>query len=115
MGIITGRRSELVARRASELGIDPLIQGSDNKAKALKAILDNTGLTASEIAYMGDDSPDLPVLLQVGLSASVPQGHPDTRNEAHVVTGTSGGFGAVRELTDFILKAQGRYNEPGSQ
>ncbi len=106
VGIITGRKSNIVSKRAADLGIDILYQGREDKIDVLREIIANTGIDANAIAYAGDDLPDLPVLQAVGLSFSVPGGHPDVIDAVHVVTTRSGGEGAVREVTDFILNAQ---------
>jgi 3-deoxy-D-manno-octulosonate 8-phosphate phosphatase (KDO 8-P phosphatase) len=72
-------------------------------------LLETTGRTAEQCGYVGDDVIDLPVLLQVAFAASVPNGHPEVRARVHYVTRAHGGRGAVRELCDFILRAQGAY------
>ena len=106
VGIITGRESNIVTNRASDLGIDILYQGREDKIDALREIIANTGIPADAIAYAGDDLPDLPVLRAVGLSFSVPGAHPDLKSAVNAITTRSGGEGAVREITDFILSSQ---------
>ena len=103
VGIITGRKSTIVTNRASDLGIDILYQGREDKIDVLTEIIATTGITADAIAYAGDDLPDLPVLQAVGLSFSVPGAHPDLKGAVNVITTRPGGEGAVREITDFIL------------
>ena len=109
VGIITGRNSALLEKRASDLGIELLYQGREDKLQALKEIMASTGLESGQICYVGDDLPDLPVLEAVGLGFSVPQGHPDITAAADAVTENAGGMGAVREITDFLLKSQNKY------
>ena len=106
VGIITGRESNVVTKRAADLGIDILYQGREDKIDVLKEIITNKGIEAHAIAYAGDDLPDLPVLQAVGLSFSVPGAHPDIKGAVNAITTRCGGEGAVREITDFILNAQ---------
>ena len=106
VGIITGRESNIVTKRAADLGIDILYQGREDKIDVLKEIITNKGIEAHAIAYAGDDLPDLPVLQAVGLSFSVPGAHPDVKGAVNAITTRCGGEGAVREITDFILNAQ---------
>ena len=106
VGIITGRKSTIVTNRASDLGIDILYQGREDKIDVLTEIIATTGITADAIAYAGDDLPDLPVLQAVGLSFSVPGAHPDLKGAVNAITTRPGGEGAVREITDFILSSQ---------
>lgn len=109
VGIITGRSSELVARRAGDLGIHLLIQGREDKFIALNEMLEHFACPLSNIAFMGDDYPDLTVMTKVGLSISVPNGHPELLARAHFITKRHGGTGAVREVCDLIMQAQGTY------
>ena len=106
VGIITGRNSNIVTRRAADLGIDILYQGREDKIDVLREISANTEIELDAIAYAGDDLPDLPVLQAVGLSFSVPGGHLEVKEAVHAITTRSGGEGAVREITDFILATQ---------
>ncbi|MFC5429559.1 KdsC family phosphatase [Paraburkholderia denitrificans] len=107
--IITGRRSEIVAVRAKELRITHLYQGVEDKRVAFAQLLAETGLTAQECGYMGDDWPDLAVMLQCGFAAAPANAHADVLARAHWVAAAHGGHGAVREVTDMILRAQNRY------
>ena len=109
VGIITGRSSDLLARRASELGIEILYQGQSDKVAALQDALKRIDSSADCVAMVGDDFPDLPVMRLVGLGVAVANAHPDVATRAEVLTERSGGTGAVREATDFILQAQGKY------
>jgi 3-deoxy-D-manno-octulosonate 8-phosphate phosphatase (KDO 8-P phosphatase) len=127
VGIITGRRSELVARRANDLGISLLIQGREDKWVALQeALNDKTRFeqppTAETIAFMGDDWPDLSVMCRVGLALTVINAHPSVAERAHWQSRLRGGEGAVREACDLIMQAQGtfapalaRYLSPSTQ
>lgn len=108
VAIITGRRSDLVARRAAELGLEHLVQGREDKLQALEALCAGLGICLEETAYMGDDLPDLAALRRAGLGISVPNGHPFVVRHADWCTERSGGSGAVREACDLILLAQGR-------
>ena len=109
VGIITGRKSNIVTNRASDLGIDILYQGREDKIDALREIIANTGIPADAIAYAGYDLPDLPVLQAVRLSFSVPGAHPELKSAVNAITTRSGGEGAVREITDFILSSQANH------
>jgi 3-deoxy-D-manno-octulosonate 8-phosphate phosphatase (KDO 8-P phosphatase) len=107
--IISARKSDIVARRAADLGIRHVFQGVHDKRAAFDELLSQAALTAQECGFIGDDVIDLPILLRVGFAASVPNGHVEVRNRVHFVTQAVGGNGAVRELCDFILRAQGNY------
>jgi 3-deoxy-D-manno-octulosonate 8-phosphate phosphatase (KDO 8-P phosphatase) len=111
VGIITGRQSVLVEKRAADLGIEILYQGREDKLDVLTEISEHREIAMEHICYVGDDFPDLPVLTAVGLSFSVPQGHSDIKSSVDAITSTSGGMGAVREITDYLLKAQNKYYE----
>lgn len=108
VAIITGRRSELVQRRARELGItDLLLQGREDKLEALDTLLEGLGLPREAVAYCGDDLPDLPAILSVGLGIAPSNAHPAVRERARWITAARGGEGAVREITDRLMHAQG--------
>ncbi len=109
IGIITGRNSPTVAKRASDLDIEIVYMGRQDKINVLNEIKSAHGFSDDEICYGGDDHPDLPVLESVGLSFSVPAAHADILSRVHCVTEKQGGFGAVREITDFLLTARGDY------
>ena len=108
VGIVTSRQSPLVQRRARELGLAHLRQGCADKRTALEALLAETGLAADAVAYVGDDVIDLPAMRRVGLAIAVADAHPELRARAHWTTGRPGGRGAVREVCDLLLAAQGR-------
>jgi 3-deoxy-D-manno-octulosonate 8-phosphate phosphatase (KDO 8-P phosphatase) len=107
--IISARQSEIVAKRAGDLGIQHVFQGVHDKRTAFQQLLAHTGSAPQACGFVGDDVIDLPILLQCGFAASVPNGHPEVRSRVHYVTTASGGRGAARELCDFILRAQGNY------
>ena len=107
VAVITGRKSKIVEHRMADLGVSHLYQGSRDKLTVFSTLLHTIGLTADQVAYVGDDLPDLPVLRQVGLAIAVQNAHPFVREHCHWVTDQSGGHGAVREVTDFILQTQG--------
>ncbi|MDG2338462.1 MAG: HAD hydrolase family protein [Gammaproteobacteria bacterium] len=107
VGIITGRTSAIVSRRAADLGIGILYQGREDKIDVLQEISKDQDIPLNAICYAGDDLPDLPVLRAVGLSFSVAGAHYAVKDAVNVVTARHGGEGAVREITDFILAAQG--------
>ena len=111
LAIITGRNSPMVARRAKELGIEYVIQGRDDKYIALRDLAENLQLDLSQCAYMGDDLPDLKAVREAGLGISVPNGCEQTRAVADFVTQKTGGHGAVREVCELILQAQGFFDE----
>jgi 3-deoxy-D-manno-octulosonate 8-phosphate phosphatase (KDO 8-P phosphatase) len=110
VGIITGRQSAVVERRALELGIDLVYQGAKDKLLPLRDILQKTGFALEEIAYAGDDLPDLPVLRRVGFAATVADAVDEVKAHVDYVTRAAGGRGAVRELCDLLLKETGRWD-----
>ncbi|MBI1892260.1 MAG: HAD family hydrolase [Burkholderiales bacterium] len=107
--IISARKSSIVERRASDLGIAHVRQGVHDKQAAFEQLLAETGISAEESGFIGDDVIDLPILLRTGFAASVPNAHAEVQSRVHYVTRAGGGAGAVRELCDFILRAQGKY------
>src|SRR5438552_1869245 len=107
--IISARQSPIVLRRASDLGIAHVQQGVHDKGTAFSQLLLQTGLHAADCGFVGDDVIDLPILLQVGFAASVPNGHPEVTSRVHYVSRAAGGHGAAREICDFVLRAQGKY------
>jgi 3-deoxy-D-manno-octulosonate 8-phosphate phosphatase (KDO 8-P phosphatase) len=108
LAVITGRRSPLTEKRMNDLGIANLMQGREDKKVALMELADRLTLAPEAIAYMGDDLPDLPAILYAGLGATVPNGHWAVRESADLCTASAGGQGAVRELCDLLLLAQGK-------
>ncbi len=108
VALITGRQSGVVARRAAELGITEVHQGSKNKLDAYGKVLLRFGVTAEETAYVGDDIVDIPVMVRVGLPAAVEDASEEAKEYALFVTRNRAGRGAVREVTDLLLRAKGR-------
>ncbi|HBS59957.1 MAG TPA: 3-deoxy-D-manno-octulosonate 8-phosphate phosphatase [Firmicutes bacterium] len=109
--IITGRESEIVRQRGTELNIRDIHQKVADKARCIKQMLAKYALTPDEVAFIGDDLNDVPLFLQVGLAAAVANAAPEAKQFAHVVTRARGGDGAVRELIALILKAQGKWEQ----
>jgi 3-deoxy-D-manno-octulosonate 8-phosphate phosphatase (KDO 8-P phosphatase) len=105
-GIITGRTSQVVARRARELEMAHVVQGCGDKGAAAEAILAQEGLAWEALAYVGDDLIDLPVLERAGLAVVPPGGSTEAKAAAHHVTRSAAGRGAVREVCELILKSQ---------
>jgi 3-deoxy-D-manno-octulosonate 8-phosphate phosphatase (KDO 8-P phosphatase) len=108
--IITGRKSGIVEKRAENLRITHVYQGVEHKLAAFEALLKETGRTPEECGYMGDDWVDLAVMLKVGFAAAPANSHPEVIARAHWVSEARGGHGAVREVCDALLRAQGRYD-----
>lgn len=107
VALITGRTSAIVTRRAEELKIELVYQGTRNKLEAFNDLLDKAGLGEEEVCYAGDDWIDLPVLNRAGLAVTVADADERVKSRVHWVTGHGGGKGAVREICDLILLAQG--------
>lgn len=107
VAIITGRKSTIVTNRAQELGVKYLYQGCNDKLVAFNELLQKTSIESEQVAYMGDDLPDLPVLRRAGLAITVQNAHSFVKRHCDWVTTLPGGRGAVREVTDAILQAQG--------
>lgn len=106
--VISARRSEALERRLGDLGIEHQHLGVKDKRTAWIRLISELGLTMEQTAFIGDDLLDLPVLTRCGLALSVANGHPLVRQHAHWVTRRTGGRGAVREVCELILAAQGR-------
>jgi 3-deoxy-D-manno-octulosonate 8-phosphate phosphatase (KDO 8-P phosphatase) len=106
---ISGRESEVVVRRAQELGVTHLELGIDDKVIAFESIIKKLGCSDEEVAYVGDDLPDLPLIRRAGLGFAVADAAPEVRSAAHVVLRSGGGQGAVRETCERILKAKGAW------
>lgn len=111
VGIITGRKSQIVVRRAAELGIEILYQAALNKLEPYREILAQQQLADEQVAYVGDDVVDLPILRRVGFSATVADAVPEVAPLVDYVTQRAGGRGAVREICDMLLLASGRHAE----
>jgi 3-deoxy-D-manno-octulosonate 8-phosphate phosphatase (KDO 8-P phosphatase) len=108
VAIITGRKSQIVTQRMAQLGIKHVYQGREDKLNAFTHLLEVTGLEAEQVCFAGDDWIDLPVLLRAGLAISVADADEHVKENVHWVTQRNGGEGAVREICNLILKAQGR-------
>ncbi|HEY7318354.1 MAG TPA: HAD hydrolase family protein [Candidatus Binatia bacterium] len=111
VGFITGRSSNIVRRRAKELGVTLVYQGVTNKLKVYDRIKAQTGLRDEQIAYVGDDVMDLPVLRKVGWAIAVKDSWPGLKSEVDYIAKCEGGRGAVREVSELVLKAQGLWKE----
>ena len=109
VGAITGRKSTIVARRCEELKFDFYYQGAEAKYEKLEAVKDKFQLKNEEIAYIGDDIIDLPVMTRVGLSFAPMDALEYVKEQADVVTAKGGGDGVLREVADFILAAKGKF------
>jgi 3-deoxy-D-manno-octulosonate 8-phosphate phosphatase (KDO 8-P phosphatase) len=110
-GLITGRESPATARRAREAEIEFVYQGRGEKLPAYEEILRKAGLRDEEVAFIGDDLPDLPLLARVGFAVAVANAVPEVKKAAHYVTRAQGGSGAVREVIELILRARGKWEE----
>lgn len=108
-GIISGRTSATVSRRAAELGLSPVIQGARFKIPALRRMLEHVGIQPNQACAIADDVPDLGVMVNCGLAVAVADACAEVRSSAHYVTQARGGHGAVRETIELILQAQGRW------
>jgi 3-deoxy-D-manno-octulosonate 8-phosphate phosphatase (KDO 8-P phosphatase) len=109
--VISGRTSSALERRARDLGIRHLRQGTHDKIVEFREVLEAAGVTGEETACLGDDVTDIPLMRRCTLAVAVADATEDTRAHAHYVTTLPGGFGAVREVCELILKAQGRWEE----
>ena len=119
--IITGRDSEMVKFRGAELKIGDIYQGAMNKLEAIDELIAKHKLELDEIAYVGDDLNDLPVIMQVGFACAPSNAVPEVKERVHYTAACQGGNGAVREIVELILKAQGKwdsiieaYSKPGT-
>ena len=109
--IITARESSNVKHRMNNLGIEHYYQGQSNKVEAFEDLLNKLNLSADEVAYMGDDVIDLPVMRKVGLPIAPNNAHELVKENSCVVTDKNGGYGALREACDFILKTQDKFDQ----
>ena len=110
-GVISGRVSSALTRRAEKLGMSYVRQGYEDKQQAFAEILADAGLTHADVAFAGDDLNDIPLMRQSGLAIAVADAALEAREYAHYITEARGGHGAVREAIELILKAQGRWDE----
>ncbi|MFY7867139.1 KdsC family phosphatase [Roseateles sp.] len=107
--IITGRDSPAVRRRVADLGLRHAVYGAKDKYAVAQPLLDQLGLQWSEVAAMGDDWPDLPLMTRAGFACAPAQAHAEVKAVAHYITQAAGGHGAARECCDLMLQACGRY------
>jgi 3-deoxy-D-manno-octulosonate 8-phosphate phosphatase (KDO 8-P phosphatase) len=110
-GFITGRKSPAVSQRAQELKVEFVYLGQATKMAAFDECLQKSGVQEDEVAYMGDDLPDMPVAKRAGLAVAVANAAPELKAISHYVTKSRGGDGSAREVVELILKAQGRWEE----
>ena len=110
-GFITGRSSPAVARRAEELKVTFVYLGQANKAEAFEECMDRAGVIEEEVAYLGDDLPDIPLARRAGLAVCVANGAPELAAVCHFTTRQLAGHGTAREVVELILKAQERWEE----
>ena len=111
MGVITGRESAALRRRMNELNVEFVYEKQAQKIPAYEEILKKAGVREDEVAYLGDDLPDLTVMRRVGLAVAVGNAAPEVKNAAHYTTVRNGGKGAARELVELILKSKGIWDE----
>ena len=109
--IITGRRSNIVEKRMTDLGVDLIFQGREDKGVALREACQQLNLSPEDCLYMGDDWPDLSAFAIAGMKVTVPNGHVEVRRRADLVTQAYGGRGAVREICDLLLEAKDQYQK----
>jgi 3-deoxy-D-manno-octulosonate 8-phosphate phosphatase (KDO 8-P phosphatase) len=110
VGIVTGRKGNALQHRCDNLGLDLVFDGIRDKDKTLDDIQADTGIPIEAMAFVGDDLPDLPAMRKVGLAVAVGDADPLVRQQAHITTRAPGGKGAVREISEAILKAQGLWD-----
>ena len=111
LGVITGRESPALRRRMKEMGIAFVYEKQPNKIAAYEDILAKTRVQETEVAYLGDDLPDLPVMRRVGLAVAVGNAALEVKLAAHYTTKANGGKGAARELIELVLKSRGIWEE----
>lgn len=109
--VITGRQSHIVERRMQHLSVSHIYQGQTDKSIAYQQLLNQLALSPHQIAYVGDDVPDLALIQQVGLGIAVNDAHPSVQQAADYITRCRGGFGAVREVCDLLLLACGKLHQ----
>jgi 3-deoxy-D-manno-octulosonate 8-phosphate phosphatase (KDO 8-P phosphatase) len=109
--ILSGRRAAAVDYRAAELKISHVLQGHEQKAAPFRTLIEQLSLSPQQVSYMGDDLPDLPALRMAGVAACPADAVDEVRDQVHWVAQARGGRGAIRELVELILKAQGRWDE----
>jgi 3-deoxy-D-manno-octulosonate 8-phosphate phosphatase (KDO 8-P phosphatase) len=115
LAIITGRTSSVVVKRAENTGVAHFFQGVEDKLEAFERLAGDLGLDHAQCAFMGDDVVDLPPMRRSGLAITVPAAPSMVKEHAHYVTAREGGRGAVREVTEFIMRAQGTFDAQMAQ
>ncbi len=111
VGIVTGRRSGALRHRCRNLGVEHVFDGVSDKGALLDRIRERVGATPGEIAFMGDDLPDLPLMKKIGCAVAAADARAEVRERADIVTDATGGNGAVREICESILKAKGMWEK----
>ncbi|EKE85374.1 3-deoxy-manno-octulosonate-8-phosphatase KdsC [Idiomarina xiamenensis] len=111
VAVITGRRSRIVENRMQALGVTHIVQGCDDKFPVYQQLQQQFGLQSQQVACIGDDIPDAPMIADCGLGVAVYDAHPWVQQQASYVTNIAGGRGAVREISDLILLAQGKLHD----
>ncbi len=111
IAVISGRKSNSVALRMKNLGVEHVYQGHENKIAALNEIIQNLSVEPNQVVHVGDDLLDLPVMTRVGLAIAVNDANDAVKDYADWTTKTAGGLGAVREVCDFIMQSQGTYDQ----
>ena len=111
VAIITGRKSEAVEMRAKELDIELVYQNAKKKIDAYNDLKEKLGYKGSDIAYIGDDLPDIPIMRRVGFAIAVANSTKETKKVAHYITKNNGGYGAIREVAELIMKAQNKWKK----
>ena len=109
--IISGRQTKATSIRAAQLEITHVFQGCHQKLPALEKLLVQTGVSAGEVVYIGDDVLDIPIMRRVGFAVAVANAVDELKGCCHYITSSSGGGGAVREVVEYILKNTGRWND----
>lgn len=109
--IVSGRRSQVLEDRARDLGIDEIYQGVTDKRALCKKVMNNKGIKKEEVCCIGDDLPDFAMFMEAGLCIAVADAVKEVREKADYVTRNKGGFGAVREICEWILKSQGKWQD----
>ncbi len=109
VGVVTGRSSDALYHRCKNLHIQHIFDGISDKAAALDKITEKTGIKNHDIAYIGDDLPDISIMRKVGIPIAVADAHENVIEVAHMVTSAKGGAGAIREVSEAIVKAQGNW------
>jgi len=111
IGIITGRTSNIVTHRMNELGIEHVFQGQKDKLPAFDQLLSELSLTPEQVAYVGDDVVDLPVMRRAGFAVAVQDAHDLVKKHAHWQTPNCGGRGAARDVCELLMEARGTLDE----